>query len=132
MTRKATVMGTDTTKIVGMQTETIGGKRSAQIGGLDSTESAAPTHAEGGGHEFDAGSVVPSVPRPVPRSASPGAAEVTISAGGAVTITSASVTITAGVINLVVGQRRRHAQCSRGRHHTSLVSPLYTPGVANA
>ncbi|WP_395706125.1 type VI secretion system Vgr family protein [Casimicrobium huifangae] len=131
MTRKATVMGTDTTKIVGMQTETIGGKRSAQIGGLDSTEvGGAHTLKVAGMSSTQVGGAI-SAQAGAAISFTAGAA-VTISAGGAVTITSASVTITAGVINLVgVVNVAGMLNVAGVVTTTSLVSPLYTPGVGN-
>ena len=123
LTRKVKVLGQDETTVVGMQSQTVGGMRSTSIGGIDQcTVGGAQTTTVGAASTLSA------------------AAAVTITAGGAVTVTGgaavtmvgATVTVTAPVINLVgivnvVGL----LNVSGALVATSVVSPLYTPGVGN-
>ena len=135
LTRKATVMGTDDTKIVGMQTEKIGGMRDTTIGGVDkSTVAGAQTSTIGGVKSVTVGGAS-TLTAGAAISMTAGAAislagggVVSVTAGGAITITAAAaVTITAPVIMLASAT----VLCSGVVIATSVVSPLYSPGVGN-
>ena len=99
--------GADSTEIGGAHMLKVAGLSSTQVGGAITSQAGAAISLAAG-------------------------AAVTISAGGAVTVPSASVTITAGVINLVGWSMSLACSTSPGVvTTTSLVSPLYTPGVGN-
>lgn len=135
LTRKATVMGTDDTKIVGMQTEKIGGMRDTTVIGIDKTTvgaaqtttigaaksvtvGAASTHTAGAAMTMTAGAAMTLT----------SGAVISVTAGGAITITAgAAVTITAPVVMLATAS----VITSGVVIATSVVSPLYSPGVGN-
>ena len=142
-TRSAMVMATDETTVLGKQTETIGGMRDTTIGGIDKTTVAgAQTSTIGAAHSMTVGAASSvTVGGAITRTAgaaismTAGAAMsftaggvVSVTAGGAVTITAGgAVTITAPVIMLVSA-----TVISAGPViTTSVVSPLYTPGIGN-
>ena len=127
MTRKAVIMGTDDTKIVGMQTEKIGGMRDTTIGGVDKTTVGGMQTTSVAGMQTT--SVVGAISMTAGAAISlTSGAVVSVTAGGAVMITSgAAVTITAPVIMLASAA----VMCAGVVIATSVVSPLYTPGVGN-
>jgi len=134
-TRSAMVMATDDTKILGKQTEMIGGMRDATIGGIDKTTvggaqtstigaaksvtvGAASTLSAGGLISMTAGGAITLT----------GGGVVSVTAGGAVTITAAAaITITAPVVMLATAT----VMTSGVVIATSIVSPLYSPGIGN-
>lgn len=141
--RTAMVYATDETTVIGKQTETIGGMRDTTIGGIDKTTVAgAQTSTIGAAHSMTVGAASSvTVGGAITKTAgaaismTAGAAMtftaggvVSVTAGGAVTITAGgAVTITAPVIMLVSA-----TVVSAGPViTTSVVSPLYTPGVGN-
>jgi type VI secretion system secreted protein VgrG len=131
LTRKAMVLATDETTVIGAQTEKIGGVRDTTIGGADSkkvagavttTIGAAQSTNVVGASTLTAGALVSIT----------AAGAVTVTGGAAVTVTGATATITAATINLVgivnvVGMLNVAGVIVT----TSIVSPLYTPGVGN-
>mgnify|MGYP000117175275 CR=1 FL=1 len=133
--RKAMVYATDETTVVGMQTEKIGGMRDTTIGGVDKatvggamtttvaaahslTVGAASTVSAGGLISMTAGGAMTLT----------GGGVISVTAGGAITITAgAAVTITAPVVMLATAT----VLCSGPIITTSVVSPLYSPGLGN-
>ncbi len=135
LTRKAMVLATDETTVVGTQTEKIGGMRDTTIGAVDKTTivgaatttiGAAKSVTVGAASTLTAGGMV-SMTAGGAMTLTAGAV-VSVTAGGAVTITSgAAITITAPVIVLAAAT----VVSSGVVIATSVVSPLYSPGVGN-
>lgn len=132
LTRKATVLGTDDTKVVGMQTTKVGGVRDATIGGADSTKVAgAKTTTVGGANTVTAGAAISLTAGAAISLTAGGILTITaggvttITSGGAVAITAPAITLNAPVVTCA------GVFIATTVIATSVVSPLYTPGVGN-
>ncbi len=127
--RKVTVLTTDTIKIGATQSLQVGGVRTTTIGGTDSTTvTGAQTTTVGGASTLSAGATV---------SITAGGA-MAITGGAAVTISGATATVTAAVINLTgivnitgVITMNGAVMVNGALVATSIVSPVYSPGVGN-
>jgi type VI secretion system secreted protein VgrG len=121
--RKAKVLATDETDVLGMQTLKVGATRNTTIVGADTTNiGATQSTTVGGASTLTAGAAV---------SVTAGGA-LAITGAAAVTVTGATVTVTAATINLigivnVVGMLNVAGTIIT----PSIVSATYTPGVGN-
>ncbi len=123
LTRKVKVLGQDETTVVGMQSLKVGGMRSTTIGGIDECKvGGAQTTTVGAASTLTATAAV---------SITAGGA-VSVTGGAAVTLVGATVTVTAPVINLVgIVNVAGLLNVAGAITTTSIISPLYTPGVGN-
>lgn len=121
--RQVKVLATDDTNVIGAQTLKVGGLRNTSIVGADSTTvGAAQTTSAVGAISLTAGAAV---------SISAGGA-VSVTGAAAVTVLGATVTITAPVINFVgIVNVAGMLNVAGAIVTTSIVSPLYTPGIGN-
>lgn len=121
--RKAKVLATDETNVIGMQTLDVGASRSSTIVGSDTTTvGATQSTTVGGASSLTAGATV---------SVTAGGA-LSITGGAAVTVSGATVTVTAATINLVGIVNIAGMLNVAGTIITpSIVSATYTPGVGN-
>lgn len=123
LTRKVKVLTTDETQVLISQTSTVGASRSATIGGADSIKvGGAQSTTIAGASSLTAGAAVSIT----------AAGAVSITGGAAVTVVGATVTVTAGVINLVgIVNVAGMLNVAGAIVTTSIVSPLYSPGIGN-
>ncbi len=133
--RSAMIYTTDETTVLLKQTETIGAMRDTTIGGMDKTTIAgAMTTTVGLAHSMTVGAASTTSAVGLISMTAGGAMTLTgggvvsVSAGGAITITAAgAITITAPVVTLATAT----LLCSGPIITTSVISPLYTPGLGN-
>lgn len=138
-TRKTTVMGIDSLTVGGQRKETIGanlaqqvgGLREAKVGGVDQlTVGGARTVKIGGVDSLQvAGAVSTTAGAAISLTAG---GVVSITAAGAATITATAVTINAPLITLTGNVVVMGTLTTAGAiMTTSIISPIYTPGVGN-
>jgi type VI secretion system secreted protein VgrG len=123
LTRKVKVLATDETQVIGAQTLKVGGMRDTTIAGADTAKvGGVQSTTVGGASSLTAGAAVSIT----------AGASVSVTGAAAVTVTGATVTITAATINLVgIVNIAGMLNVTGAIVTTSIVSPLYSPGVGN-
>ncbi len=130
MTREAMVLATDKTEVIGMQTLKVGAMRDTTVLGADKLNVAAAQTNTIAGVQTTTVGAASSLTAAVVSVTALGAMSIT--GGAAVTVQGATVTVTAATINLVgivnvVGMLNVAGVITT----TSIVSPLYSPGIGN-
>ncbi len=129
-TRETMVLATDKTQVIGKQTLEVGAMRDTTVVGVDKLSVVAAQTTTVGGVQSTTVTGASSLTAAVVSITGLGA--VTVTGGGAVSVMGATVTVTAATINLVgivnvVGMLNVAGVVTT----TSLISPLYSPGLGN-